>query len=352
MLEILNSETSVWESLKRSVRPVILYGMGDGADKVLAAFERFGIKPSGVMASDGFVRGQSFHGFTVKKLSDFEKEYSDFTVALCFASQLPEVMDNIKRISKNRKTLVPSVPVFGNVLFDNEFVNVYREKIEAAYLLLADGQSRRVYENVLRFYYSGRPALLEEVTTGKDEAFENILRLGRSEVYVDLGAYNGDTIDEFLNYTGGEYRRIIAFEPNEKNFLKLKKHCGDMPDVDLWRLGAYSKNTILDFNNKAGRNSAIAENGVKTRVAAVDSVLCGIAAGYVKADVEGADYETLLGMKNTLRNFKPKLNFAAYHRFEDIFRLPLLIKELNPEYKIYLRHHPYIPAWDTNIYAV
>ena len=106
------------------------------------------------------------------------------------------------------------------------------------------------------------------------------------------------------------------------------------------------------FNNKAGRNSAIAESGVQTQVAAVDTILCGTAAGYIKADVEGADYHTLLGMKNTLKSFKPKLNFSAYHRFEDIFKLPLLINELNPEYKIYLRHHPYIPAWDTNIYCI
>ena len=120
----------------------------------------------------------------------------------------------------------------------------------------------------------------------------------------------------------------------------------------MWQLGAYNRNTVLTFNNKAGRNSAIAETGTQTRVACVDSILCGMAAGYVKADVEGADFETLLGMKNTLQNFKPKLNFAAYHRFEDIFRLPILINRLNPEYKIYLRHHPYIPAWDTNLYCI
>ncbi len=56
-------------------------------------------------------------------------------------------------------------------------------------------------------------------------------------------------------------------------------------------------------------------------------------------------------MEKTLRLFAPKLNLAAYHRFEDIFRLPLLIKKLNPDYQIYLRHHPYIPAWDTNLYC-
>ena len=95
-----------------------------------------------------------------------------------------------------------------------------------------------------------------------------------------------------------------------------------------------------------------AENGVETRVEAVDNIPCGNAATYIKADVEGADYETLLGMRKTIKSCKPKLNFAAYHRFEDIFRLPLFTHELNPDYKIYLRHHPYIPAWDTNLYCV
>ena len=352
MENIFNNLTSVWTRLKTENKPVVLYGMGDGADKVLNAFEHFGITASAVMASDDFVRGQSFHGFKVKKLSEVEAEYGDFNIALCFASQLTDVINTIKSVAKKHTTLVPSVPVFGDNLFDDKFIAENREDIEKAYNLLADKLSKKVYENVLKFYYTGELLLLDEITTDKDEAFNNILRLGDSEVYVDLGAYNGDTIDEFLHYCGGDYRKIIAFEPNSKNFAKLQAHCENLKNIDLWQLGAYNRNTILTFNNKAGRNSAIAETGTETRVACVDAILCGMAAGYIKADVEGADFETLLGMKNTLQNFKPKLNFAAYHRFEDIFRLPILINQLNPEYKIYLRHHPYIPAWDTNLYCV
>lgn len=352
MLDSIKNTMSVWERLKTCGKPVVLYGMGDGADKVLAAFEKYGITASAVMASDGFVRGQSFHGFRVKKLGEIEREYGDFVIALCFASQLPDVMAHIKEVAQKHTTLVPGVPVFGGVMFDGEFIKKYREGINSAYSLFEDGLSRRVYENVLRFYYTGEIELLDEITTGKDEAFKKILKLGQNELYVDLGAYNGDTIDEFLRYSGGSYRKIVAFEPNGKNFKKLSEHCLDMKNTELWQLGAYSHNTILTFNNKAGRNSAIADSGVQTRVAAVDTILCGAAATYIKADVEGADFETLTGAKNTLKKFKPKLNFSAYHRFEDIFRLPLLIKKLNPEYKIYLRHHPYIPAWDTNLYCV
>ncbi|MEE1218317.1 MAG: FkbM family methyltransferase [Ruminococcus sp.] len=352
MRELFKNQISVWENFKNSKKPVILYGMGDGADKVLSAFEKYGISAYGVMASDEFVRGQSFHGFTVKKLSDFEQELGDFNIALCFASQLEDVMNTIKSVAAKHNTLVPSVPVFGDILFDDDFIKANSEKINQAYSLMADDLSKSVYKNILSFYYTGKLELLDEITTDKDEAFNNILKLGSNEVYLDLGAYNGDTIDEFLHYSGGTYRKIIAFEPNSKNFEKLKKHCENMDKVELWQLGAYSKNTILYFNNKAGRNSAITESGTQTRVATPDTILAGIAASYIKADVEGADFQTLLGMKNTLKTFKPKLNFSAYHRFEDIFELPLLIKQLNSDYKIFMRHHPYIPAWDTNLYCI
>lgn len=347
--QFFHNKTSAWQRLRDCGLPVVLYGMGDGADKVLSAFETYEIKVSGVFASDEFVRGQQFHGFTVKRLADLERELGDFAVALCFASQLPEVMANIKRVAARHLTVVPGVPVFGETLFDDGFVAAHTADFERAYDLLADDLSRRVFLNVLAFNYTGELHYLDDVTTDKDEAFD-LLALGDNEVYVDLGAYNGDTIDEFLHYAGG-YRKIIAFEPNAKNFAKLQAHCADMPHVELWQLGAWSENTVLTFNNKAGRNSAVADRGVETRVAAVDSILCGTKAGYVKADVEGADYETLLGMRQTLQG-KPKLNFAAYHRFEDIFRLPLLIHTLNPDYQIYLRHHPYIPAWDTNLYCL
>lgn len=125
--------------------------MGDGADKVLAAFDRYGIKASAVIASDDFVRGQKFHDFTVKKLSDVETEFGNIIIALCFASQLPDVIEHITKISEKHETLVPSVPVFGNKLFDNDFITENKEQIESAYSLLADDLSKRFMKTFWNF---------------------------------------------------------------------------------------------------------------------------------------------------------------------------------------------------------
>ena len=83
----------------------------------------------------------------------------------------------------------------------------------------------------------------------------------------------------------------------------------------------------------------------------VDSV-CNNRADYIKYDVEGAERQALLGSQNTIANTSPDLLVSVYHRNEDLFDLPLLINELNPNYKLYLRKFKYVPAWDLNLYAV
>lgn len=343
--------TSVWDFFKNTDKPIVLYGMGDGADKVLTQFNKLNINPYGVMASDEFVRGQQFQGFTVKKLNNFEGELDEFVIALCFASQLPEVMEHIKNVAAKHTLLVPSVPVFGENIFDRDFYSLHQKEFDNAYKLLADKQSKLVFESIIKFQYSGELKYLEQCETSKDEIFENILKLSNSEDYLDLGAYRGDTIEELIHYAGG-YKSITALEPNPKNFSKLKEYCKDMKNTNLWEIGSYSENTIINFNNKAGRNSAISNNGTPTQVAMVDTLLCGKKITYAKLDVEGAERETFIGMNKTIKMWRPKLNVALYHRSEDLFSLILQLYEINPSYKFYLRHHPYIPHWDTNLYCI
>ena len=107
----------------------------------------------------------------------------------------------------------------------------------------------------------------------------------------------------------------------------------------------------MSFATRGGRNSKVGGETV-ILMRALDTVLSGDKVTYIKYDVEGAEYEALLGSKDAIRRHKPKLFCAVYHRNEDLFRIPLLIAELGPEYKLYLRHYPYIPAWETNIVAI
>ncbi len=346
------NEYNIWRFLKDCNKPIVIYGMGNGADKILKLFKHYGIKCSGITASDDFVRGQSYKEFTVKTVSYFKEKYKDFIIALAFGTQIPQVIEHIKHLSQQYTVVVPNVPVFGDEVFDDEFLHRNAEKIKAVYSLLNDDRSKYVLKNAIKFYYSGKLDYLWNITDHKDEIFQNILRLTDKEYYIDLGAYRGDTVQELLDYGGG-YSQIIALEPDPKTYKKLIAYTNGKPDITAYQKTIWRKNCILLFSNQGGRNSKIGYNGTAVEAVTIDHLAKEMDnVTYIKMDVEGAEKKALCGAVKTLSEKKPKLNIAAYHTFEDLFDLALMVHSINPEYKLFLRHHPYIPLWDTNLYCI
>ncbi|MDE5584069.1 MAG: FkbM family methyltransferase [Ruminococcus sp.] len=353
MLSFITEKQSCWDRLSAEKRPVFIYGMGDGALKIMAVFRERNITVTGIFASDEFVRGHSFEGFRVQKLSEVEAEYDDFVVVLAFAAGYQEIVDKVHSIASRHTLYVPDVPVVGRGLFTYEYCVENAEKIQKVYDSLADDYSRKVYANIINFKISGRIEYLSAVTTPKADIYRKIIKPSLNEVYVDLGAYNGDTIRELLEFTRGKYAEIYALEPDRKNYKKLSKFTADMPNVFAYNAAAWCTDTELPFASKAGRQSAIsvrAETLVTAR--SVDSIVNGNRpATIIKMDVEGFEREAIWGSAITISHDSPKLMVSLYHRNEDIFELPLLIMSLNPNYKLYIRHQLYIPAWETNLYA-
>ncbi|MCM1529483.1 MAG: FkbM family methyltransferase [Alistipes sp.] len=352
MLSFIKEKISVWDKLKAETRPIFIYGMGDGALKIMSVFRQRGILLSGIFASDDFVRGHSFEGYRVHKLSEVEEMVDDFVVVLAFAAGYQEIVDRIHEIASRHTLYVPDVPVTGGGLFTYEYCVKNEQKLQQVYDSLADDYSRKVYANIINFKISGNIDYLSTVTTPKSEIYREIIKPNMNETYVDLGAYNGDTVKELLDFTHGRYASIFALEPDRKNFKKLSKFVDGMPMVCAHNAAAWCIDTELPFAAKAGRQSAIsASSDTMITARAVDSVLGGKAASIIKMDVEGFEREAIWGAANTIARYSPKLMISLYHRNEDIFELPLLIKLINPNYRLFIRHQLYIPAWETNLYA-
>lgn len=356
MIDFLKDEISSWDYIiemnKKNGFPVVMYGMGNGADRIIQRLKGNGVSVDEFIASDDFVRGQSFHGKRVKRLDEIENEYNDFIVVIAFGTQRVEVINNIKQIAMKHKVVVPTVPVFGEDIFDNDFISRNEEEILKALELFDEEKSRFVYQNIVKFNYSGKLDYLFAAESDKSEVYNNILCLGEEENYLDLGAYRGDTVDEFIKFTNGSYGSITALEPDAKTHKKLAEHCAALKNFRAINAAVWSENRELFFDKKGGRMSSVAEHGEIIKALSVDGLSGEIDFSYIKADVEGCEHKAIIGAEKTLMHIKPKLNFALYHRSEDIFSLPLLIKNIQPNYKFFIRHHPYIPAWDTNLYCV
>jgi FkbM family methyltransferase len=352
----------IWAELRESGKPIVLYGMGNGADKIISVLESKGMACADVFASDDFVRGQFFHGKKVLKLAEVAEKYADFNILVSFGSSLPEVMERIRGIAAKYNLYAPDVPVAGETLFDADFFYNNEEKILAARELFADERSREVYDELVRYKLDGRITHFEK-TDRKGGLFSPVLS-GGYEVYCDLGAYTGDTVAEALEFCP-EIKKIIAFEPSPKTFLKLQKNTADcQAELTLVNACAWNENGTATFTDGSGRNSTLSgagANGGKTLSGAkTKEVATATPDSYmdfsgkpllIKFDVEGAEREAIEGSENAILNNLTELCVSLYHRSEDIFELPLLIHELLPDHELYIEKTPYIPAWEINLYA-
>ncbi|MGN1329602.1 MAG: FkbM family methyltransferase [Eubacterium sp.] len=350
MLEYIK-EKNIWDFLKTDGKPIVIYGMGNGAEKIIATLEGFGMKASDIFASDEFVRGHSFLGYKVLKYSEICEKYDDFNVILAFATHLDSVIKNIEKISNEHSVFAPDVPVAGGGLFTREYIKEHEEDFDFVYNHLADDESKRVYTDVLNFKVSGKINYLLNSFCEKDSIYEEILKLTDNETIVDLGAYDGDTIREFTNFTNGKYNKIIALEPDAKNYKKLVKNTENMSNITSLNMGAWDKRDTLIFAKKAGRNSRFSGEGVPVKVTDIDSLI-NEPVTMIKMDIEGAELKALNGAENTIKQYLPKLYVCAYHRNEDLFSLGKKIIEIDENYKLYFRHNRYIPAWESNFYAI
>lgn len=373
--------TDLWLHLKKTEKPIVLYGMGNGADKVLDRLALLGIEAKGVFASDGFVRKKKlFRGFEVKTYGELKEQFPEMVVLVCFGSALPEVLERIKFIASEQELYVPDVAVIGGGIFDLDYASAHRGELEEVYARLADEKSKQVFENLVKYKITGKPSYLFECETTPDEAYERILKLTDNEVYADLGAYNGDTVAEFLRHVGA-YERIYAVEPDKKSFEKLKANTKDLQNVFCINKGISDSTARLEFAMRAGRNSALAENaetkndetksaetgthptekntkpchGTKTVITEFDSldgILGGNRVSFINFDVEGQEEKALEGARKSITLHKPKMLVSCYHRFDDLLTLPRKVFSIREDYSLFIRHYPYLPAWDTAYYFV
>lgn len=350
MLELIN-ETPLWDYLSETEKPIVLYGMGDGADMIIEILDEKGITYSDVFASDEFVRGHFFHGKKVLKLSEVKEKYDDFIILMTFAVHDRPTLDRIRKLSEEHEFYSPCVSIIGKEYFTLDFLKEHNDEFRMVYELLADEESKKSYLDVLRYKLSGKVKYLYDCEYEKMKLYDDILHLENDEVILDLGAYDGDTIREFLSVTNGQYKKIIAFEPDGKNFRKLQRKTEGMDSIDYYNAGAWDKEETLYFNKKAARGSRAEKDGIPVEFRSVDNTVSDKIT-FLKMDIEGAELRALKGAEKTIRENLPKLYVCAYHRDEDMYTLPLCIKNLSPSYKIYYRHHPYVPAWESNFYAV
>ena len=362
------AKTDLWDRLAATEKQVVLYGMGNGAEKLLAVLNKRGVKVSGVFSSEGFGKGKNFSGIPVTSLQELKAKYGaeNLLALLAFGSSRPDVMEQIERVASDIELYAPDLPVFGDALFDKTFYNDHLDELEHTRSLLSDELSKKIFDDVVAYKLSGK---LESLTCAFSDPKADLLTLVRPDelhTAVDLGAYDGDTLRELLDLRKSDAPLLIyALEPDPKSFAKLELYAKGETRATILPVSAcaWDKEEILAFDGSHNRNASVLSarssvlsgrpaKSIGVRALRLDDLVKDETIDYIKFDVEGSEREAIAGAEKIIARDLPTLAVSLYHRSEDLFSLPLLLKERFPAYEgFYLRRRAGFPAWDLTLYV-
>jgi len=337
------------EALKAGVLPLALYGDGWYTPYVREYLARHGLKAAACFADDGFTSSAGTINF-----DEVRRRFEKFNVVIAFADfRLAE--KKLARKDLGQAAGVYFFDVMGGLLgntFDRAYAEAHKEQFGLVREMLGDELSKQTYDAFINAKLGDREGLYD--VWRKDQYFpKELIQLSENEVFVDGGAYTGDTLLAFIRKAKSKYSKCYAFEPETENAARLNALAGrqSFRDVSIVAKGLWSKAAALRFAAAEGETgSAISETGSATIEAdTIDNLAPD--ATFIKLDVEGAELEALKGAAETIKRNRPKLAVCLYHKPGDLFEIPLYLKALAPEYRFFLRQHQPV-ACELVLYAV
>lgn len=193
-------------------------------------------------------------------------------------------------------------------------------------------------------------------------AFGNIyfdleeLRFTDEEIFIDAGSFNGETSLSFIETVNGKYKKIYACEPMTDGYEMSHVSLAQKDNVEICKVALSNSVGEATFAQsfQGLMGSRLGDSGdyiEKVRLETIDHMLEERGCSFIKMDIEGAELDALKGAEFTLKTYKPKLAISLYHKNEDLYEIPLWLKNIVPEYKFYLRHYSN-KRWDLVLYCI
>ena len=262
-----------------------------------------------------------------------------------------EIIDHIKSIDKSLEYHTIDEVIFGR----------HSEEILKTYDLLANESSKKTYFEIITARIKGTVFPNIEVSNDTYFHYPQFKMRNSNEVFVDCGAFVGDTVEQYLFCREGTFKRIVAVEPDKRNIELLHRRVerlrgewctGDKSiEVVYGAIGEHDgevciNDSIESLGTKVSENDS--ENKVK--LYSIDTLLKNSNVGFIKADIEGYEMKMLKGAKECITKNHPLLAICVYHKTSDLYEIPLFICKMNDKYKIDIAHH-YYTYTDTVLYA-
>lgn len=206
---------------------------------------------------------------------------------------------------------------------------------------LEDYRSRKVLYGILRYWLTFDYGYKDSIKENNyDDYYDlDILNCTKEECLVDLGAYNGDSVLSYIN-NFGNYKRIYCYEMTASSMEKMQKSLEDFDNI-IYRqvaVGARNGNVYMTDFSDASSNVVTAAGKHEIPMVKLDDDISEPIT-FIKMDIEGSELDAMKGAEWHIREDKPKLAVCSYHNNHHIYEIPKLMREYNPQYKLYMRYN-------------
>ncbi len=211
------------------------------------------------------------------------------------------------------------------------------------YRKLEDYSSKRTLSAILQNWKDfDTQSVLKVKSIFRDYFEPDIFKNNAGDVFADVGAYIGDSVEDYVRTYGIGYKKIYAYEISSDSCGKIHEMVTDLRlhDVEVRQKGiggTHGEMFLGESTSDASANQLKSEGNEKIEVVTLDEDAPDVT--FIKMDIEGAEREALRGSRIIISKNHPKLAVCVYHGYEDLWMLPAMINEMNPKYHFYLRHY-------------
>ena len=359
---------------------LILFGAGDLGRRTLAGLRKAGIEPLCFTDNRKELWNQEIDGMKLLSPEDAARSHPSAVFVLTVWSAhighpLGAVQDQLNSIREAK--VVSFLYLYWK--YPAIFLPYWRcdlphktieqfELVSAAYSLWSDEASRKEYLGQVTWRVTGNSSKLTDPVKSDQYFPEDIFKLINKEVFVDIGAFDGDTLKVFLDKSSGNFRHYYAYEPDPFGYAKLKEFisgfaCDLRQRVTVEGIGIGSHSETIEIESPGVYFKLLYPEETAKLVARVDGANATVPSKalddlpfehiptYMKMDVEGFEPNVIFGAQDLIQKHNPIIAISVYHKYDHLWRLPLAVHALSNKYNFYLRPHCHA-GWELICYAV
>jgi FkbM family methyltransferase len=349
---------------------LVLFGAGGLGRKTLAGLRQAGIEPLAFADNNASLWGRQIEGVPVLNPQAAAEQFGGraaFVVTIWRAGgshRFEHTRQQFLHLGCSR--VVSFAPLFWK--YADVFLPYYAiglphtllpqaDQIVLAFGLWADEASRREYLAQVRWRLQLDFDGLPSPVAGAQYFPDGLFHLSGDEVFVDCGAYDGDSLRGFVERQPAFKGEYIAIEPDPGNLQSLRQYVSTLPAgwrdrVKILPLAAGARRETVRFAATGLASAGVsATGGLEVESLSLDEILRDVRPTFIKMDIEGAEMDALIGARRSIENALPVLAISVYHQPDHLWRIPLLIQSFSDQYRYFLRPHNE-EGWDLVCYAV